>query len=310
MRVVFFGTPEPAAVALDELLRSRHEVAALVTQPDRPRGRSAAPQPSPAKQRGIDAGLPVLQPASPRDDGFADTLASYAPDACAVVAYGHILPPQVLAVPPQGTVNVHYSLLPAYRGAAPVQRAIMAGETQTGVTTFLLEATVDTGPILFQVTERIDPEDSSGSLLARLAPIGARLLVETLGAIEAGTTRPVVQDPTRASPAPKVRPEEGAIDWTRPAAEIVNRIRGLAPSPGAYASFRGKRIKLWRARVADAAAAEPGAVVEIGKERLGVSAGDGVVELLEVQLEGAKRLESAAFVRGQRPDTGETFRTL
>lgn len=310
MRVVFFGTPEPAAVALDAIVRSSHEVTALVTQPDRPRGRRGAPQPSPAKQRAVDAGIPVLQPASPRDDGFAAALAAQAPDACAVVAYGHILPPEVLTVPPKGTVNVHYSLLPAYRGAAPVQRAIMAGETETGVTTFLLEPTVDTGPMLFQVTEPIDPEDSTGSLLARLAPIGARLLVETLDAIEAGSARPIPQDPSRASPAPKVRPEEGAIDWTRPAAEIVNRIRGLDPSPGAYASFRGKRIKLWRARVATAAASEPGTVVDIGRERLGISAGDRVVELLEVQLEGAKRLESAAFVRGQRPEPGEIFRAL
>ena len=310
MRIVFFGTPEPAAIALDEVLRSGHEVAALVTQPDRPRGRSGAPRPSPAKQRAVDAGTPVLQPTSPRDDDFAETLLTYAPDACAVVAYGHILPPEVLAVPPKGTVNVHYSLLPAYRGAAPVQRAIMAGETDTGVTTFLLEPTIDTGPMLFQVRERIGPDDSSGSLLARLAPIGARLLVKTLDAIEAGTARPISQDATRASPAPKVRPGEGAIDWTRPAAEIVDRIRALDPSPGAYASFRGKRIKLWRARIAEGVPSQPGTVVDLGKERLGVSAGDGVVELLEVQLEGAKRLESAAFVRGHRPEPGETVRTL
>jgi methionyl-tRNA formyltransferase len=305
VRVVFFGTPEPAAVALDVLLGSGHKVVAVVTQPDRARGRSGTPQPSPAKRRAQDAGLPVLQPTSPRDDGFAETLASYAPDASAVVAYGHILPPEVLGIPPEGTVNVHFSLLPAYRGAAPVQRAIMAGETETGVTTFLLEPTLDTGPMLFQVREPIDPMDSSGSLLERLAPIGAHVLVETLDAIAAGTARAVPQDASRASPAPKVKPEEGAIDWTRTASEIVNLIRALDPAPGAYASFRGKRIKLWRARTAEEPASSPGAVVELGKERLGVSAGDGVVELLEVQLEGAKRLETAAFVRGNRPEHGE-----
>ena len=151
---------------------------------------------------------------------------------CAVVAYGHILPPDVLAVPPRGTVNVHFSLLPAYRGAAPVQRAIMAGETETGVTTFLLEPTVDTGPMLLQIRERIDPGDSTGSLLERLASIGARALVDTLDGLEAGTLKPVEQDPALASPAPKIKPEEGAIDWKRPAAEIANLVRALDPASG------------------------------------------------------------------------------
>lgn len=310
MRVVFFGTPEPAAVALDALLGSDHDVAAAVTQPDRPRGRSRAPQPSPAKLRALEAGLPVLQPSSPRDEGFAEALSAHRPEACAVVAYGHILPPEVLAVPPRGTVNVHFSLLPAYRGAAPVQRAIMAGETETGVTTFLLEPTLDTGPMLLQVRERITPEDSTGSLLERLAPIGARSLISTLDGIEAGTIEPIPQDPALASPAPKVRPEEGAIDWSRPATEIVNLVRALDPAPGAYSIFRGKRMKLWRARPLDGGAAVPGTVADIGKERLAVAAGEGLVELLEVQLEGAKRMQASAFVRGQRPIPRETFLTL
>ena len=310
MRVVFFGTPDPAAVALDALLASSHAVAAIVTQPDRPRGRSGAPQPSPVKERALGAGLPVLQPNSPRNEGFAEQLASFAPNVAAVVAYGHILPPDVLAVPPKGTVNVHYSLLPAYRGAAPVQRAIMAGEAETGVTTFLLEPTLDTGPMLMQVKEPIGPDDSSGSLLARLAPIGARVLIDTLDAIESGAARAVPQDASKASSAPKVRPEEGAIDWTRSASDIVNVIRALDPAPGAYAGFRGKRIKLWRARTVNGTSDEPGTVADIGRERLAVSAGDGLVELLEVQLEGSKRLEAAAFVRGHRPAAGETFRTL
>ena len=310
MRLVFFGTPAPAAVALDTLLGSRHEVAAVVTQPDRPRGRSGKPFPSEAKQRAAAAGVPVLQPASPRDAGFAEQLAAYRPDVAAIVAYGHILPPDVLAVPAKGTVNVHFSLLPAYRGAAPVQRAIMAGEEETGVTTFLLEPTLDTGPILRQVRERIDPTDSTGTLLERLAPIGARVLVETLDALEAGTAEPMPQDPSRASPAPKIKPEEGAIDWSRPAAEIVNLIRALDPAPGAYASFRGKRTKLWRARVVAAPVSTPGAVLDAGKDRLVISAGDAAVEVLELQLEGAKRLEVPAFVRGHRPKTDETFDAL
>jgi methionyl-tRNA formyltransferase len=310
VRVIFFGTPEPAAAALDALLASRHEVAAVVTQPDRPRGRSGTPRPSPVKVRALESGLPVLQPSSPRDDGFGEELAGFRPEVCAVVAYGHILPPQVLAVPPRGTVNVHFSLLPAYRGAAPVQRAIMAGETETGVTTFLLEPTVDTGPMLVQIRERIVPGDSTGSLLGRLASIGARALVDTLDGLEAGTLEPVEQDPALASPAPKIKPEEGAIDWRRPAVEIADLVRALDPSPGAHSTFREKRIKLWRAHAIDGAAADPGSVVDAGKDRLVVATGDGLLEVQELQQEGAKRLEASAFVRGHRPRAGETFGSL
>jgi methionyl-tRNA formyltransferase len=251
----------------------------------------------------------VLQPSSPRDEGFPETLAGFRPEVCAVVAYGHILPPEVLAVPPRGTLNVHFSLLPAYRGAAPVQRAIMAGETETGVTTFLLEPTVDTGPMLVQIRERIDPDDSTGSVLERLAPIGARALVDTLDGLEAGTLHPVEQDPALASPAAKIKPEEGAIDWSRPAVEIADLVRAFDPAPGAHATFRGKRIKLWRARAIDGTepGVEPGAVVEAGRERVVVATGDGLLEVQELQQDGAKRLEASAFVRGHRPRPGETF---
>ena len=310
MRVVFFGTPEPAAVALAALLRSRHQVGAVVTQPDRPRGRSGGPRPSPVKVAALEAGLDVLQPSSPRDEGFAARLESHRPEACAVVAYGHLLPTDVLAIPPRGTVNVHFSLLPAYRGAAPVQRAIMNVETESGVSTFLLEPTFDTGPILLQVTEQISPEDSTGSLLQRLAPVGARLLVETLDGIEAGTIKPLEQDPTQASAAPKIRPEEGAVDWRRTAVEIANLVRALDPSPGAYGRFRGKRIKLWRALPLEHEGGEPGTVVDIGAGRLGVATGDGVLELLELQAEGARRMQASEFVRGHRPAPGETFGAL
>jgi methionyl-tRNA formyltransferase len=311
VRVVFFGTPEPAAVALDALFGSSHDVAAVVTQPDRPRGRSGTPKPSPAKLRALEGELPVLQPGSPREDGFAAMLAEHRPDVCVVVAYGHILPPEVLAVPPRGTVNVHFSLLPRYRGAAPVQRAIMAGDTETGVTTFLLEPTLDTGPMLVQIREPIAPDDTTASLLERLAVVGARALIDTLGRIEAGTIEPMPQDPSLASPAPKIRPEEGAVDWTRPARDIVNLVRAMNPAPGAYASFRGKRMKLWRARVGDSdQQGTPGTLVDAGKDRLAVSAGDGVVELIEVQLEGGKRLEAGNFVRGHRPAPGETLLTM
>lgn len=314
MRVVFFGTPEPAAIALDALLDSRHEVAAVVTQPDRPRGRSGTPVQPPAKERALADGLPVLQPETPRAPGFAEALAAYAPDVCAVVAYGHILPAEVLAVPKRGFVNVHFSLLPRYRGAAPVQRAVMAGETETGVTTFLLEPTLDTGPTLSVAREPIGPDDTAGTLMERLAVLGARLLIETLDGLEAGTLAPQTQDPRLATPAPKVKPEEGKVDWSHSAPEIADRVRGLNPAPGAYSNFRDKRLKIWRARVYDpapggpvVAKGPPGSVVDLGKDRFGVATGDGVLELLEVQQEGHKRLDAGAFVRGHHPKIGEVL---
>jgi methionyl-tRNA formyltransferase len=310
VRVVFFGTPEPAAVALDALLDSRHDVAAVVTQPDRPRGRSGTPVPPPAKERALAAGLPVLQPETPREPGFADALGSYAPDVCAVVAYGHILPSEVLAVPMRGFVNVHFSLLPRYRGAAPVQRAVMAGETETGVSTFLLEPTLDTGPILAVAREPIAPDDNAGTLMERLAALGARLLVETLDGLETGTLSPQTQDPLLATAAPKVKPEEGRIDWSRSAGQIANHVRGLNPAPGAYSAFRDKRLKIWRAQAQEGTRTgnpPPGSVVDLGKDRFGVAAGDGVLELLEVQQEGNKRLDAGAFVRGHHPKIDEVL---
>jgi methionyl-tRNA formyltransferase len=307
VRVVFFGTPAVAAGALEHLLGSSHQVAAVVTQPDRPRGRSGRPEPPPVKELAAARGLPALQPSSPRDPGFPAELGSLAPDVCAVVAYGHILPTEVLAVPPRGFVNVHFSLLPRYRGAAPVQRALMAGETETGVTTFLLEPTMDTGPILMQETVAIG-DDDAGALLARLGEVGARLLVATLDAMERGRISPVPQDPGLASPAPKIKPEDAAIDWSRPAAEIVNLVRAMNPAPGAHTTFRGKRLKVSAAGRIDhpvPPGAAPGEVIPAGREGLVVAAGKDAVRLLRVQLEGGVPLDGASFLRGHRPEAGE-----
>jgi methionyl-tRNA formyltransferase len=306
VRVVFFGTPEPAAVALGTLLASDLEVAAVVTQPDRRRGRSGRAVPSPVKERALAGGLPVLQPESPQDPGFVGTLEGFAPDVGAVVAYGHLLPRETLVVPPRGFVNVHFSLLPRYRGAAPVQRAVMAGETVTGVSTFLLEPTFDSGPILMVQREPIAEEDTAGTLMERLTPVGADLLVRTLEGLVAGTLEPRPQDDALATPAPKIRREEAEIDWTRPASDLNNLVRGLNPAPGAFTIFRGKRLKIWRASAAPGAAM-PGNIVDIGDGRLGVGTSDGVLELHDVQLEGSKRLKTDAFLRGHRPETGETL---
>jgi methionyl-tRNA formyltransferase len=304
VRVAFFGTPEPAANVLDALHDSQHEVVVAVTQPDRPRGRSGAPLPPPVKQRALAHGIPVLQPETPKDDGFVAGLATFAPDVGAVVAYGHLLPPDVLALPPRGSVNVHFSLLPRHRGAAPVQRAIMAGETETGVTIFRLEPAFDTGPILAVAAEPIATDDTAGSVMDRLVAAGARLLVSTLDHLEFAPMPGRIQDPALATPAPKVRPEEGEIDWTHPPGEIANLVRALNPAPGAYTTYRGKRLKVWRARPAEGTG-RPGAVLD--PDRFAVAAGEGSVELVEVQLEGSKRLDATEFVRGHRPRVGETL---
>jgi methionyl-tRNA formyltransferase len=300
MRVVFFGTPEVAVPSLRALLDSRHSVAAVVTQPDKPKGRGRALTASPVKELALASGLPVMQPRSPKDDAFVAELRSHAPEALAIVAYGHILSPSVLDVAP--ALNVHFSLLPAYRGAAPVQRALMQGERETGVSVFLLEPTVDTGPVL--VTERtpIGDEETAGELLSRLSPIGARALVQALDGLEMGTAAPVEQDDTKASKAPKISPEETKIDWSRSAHQIVNTIRALSPKPGAWTPFRGKRLGVLRARVVEGAGT-PGTVILA--EPLVIAGGDGAVELLEVQPEGKRPMEGAGFVRGYRPDPGE-----
>jgi methionyl-tRNA formyltransferase len=223
MRVVFMGTPDVAVPSLRALLDSPHEVAAVVTQPDKPRGRGKGISASPVKHLAEERGIPVLQPASPKEEGFADALAVFEPQALAVVAYGHILPIAVLDVAP--AMNAHFSLLPRYRGAAPVQRALMDGATETGVSVFLLEPTVDTGPVIAVERVEIGPEETAGELLDRLAPIGARLLVRALADLERGTLSPVPQTDVEATPAPKVRPEEAEIDWQRPAPDLANLAR-------------------------------------------------------------------------------------
>ncbi|MFP5225196.1 MAG: methionyl-tRNA formyltransferase [Actinomycetota bacterium] len=298
MRVVFFGTPEVAAVALQALLASHHEVIAVVTQPDRPSGRGRAPQASPVKATAERAGILVLQPEDPKQESFAEQLRALRPDSLAVVAYGHILAEHVLAIAP--AVNAHFSLLPAYRGAAPVQRALMAGETETGVTVFRLEPSVDSGPILRTATVQINEADDAGSLLDKLAPIAADTLIDALDAVAAGEPGHP-QDASKASPAPKIKPSDQVIDWSEPARAIVGRVRGLSPKPGAYTTYRGKRLLVRRASLADAPtdARTPGAI-----DGTVVSAGEGAVELLEVQPEGKRRMTGEEFVRGYRPGTG------
>jgi len=303
MRVVFMGTPDVAVPSLRTLIDSEHDVAAVVTQPDKPRGRGRGVSASPVKRLAEEQSIPVLQPASPKEEGFADALAVFEPEALAVVAYGHILPAAVLDVAP--AMNAHFSLLPQYRGAAPVQRALMDGAIETGVSVFLLEPTVDTGPVV--AVERVDvgPEETAGELLERLAPIGASLLVRSIDDLERGTLTPVPQIDIEASPAPKIKPEEAQIDWRRRATDIGNLVRALNPQPGAFTTARGKRLLVWRARPVDAAG-EPGRILEAGP-RLIVAAGSGGLSLTEVQLEGKRALPPEEFLRGTRLETGRSL---
>lgn len=302
MRAVFLGTPDVAVPSLEALLNSRHEVVGVVTQPDRPRGRGRSLHSSPIKDVATQRGLPVLQPSGAREPGFADALSALAPDVLAVVAYGHILPPEILQIAP--ALNVHFSLLPRYRGAAPVQRALMDGESETGVSVFLLEPTVDTGPVLMRESMPIGPEATAGDVLEALAPLGASLLVRALDAIASGATSPIPQDNAEATPARKITAIDARVDWGVSALRIVNLVRALNPRPVAFTTFRGRRLGILRARVAPSPAAlAPGGVAAAAEFIVG--AHGGAVELLEVQPEGKRVMTGAEFVRGYRPREDE-----
>ncbi|MFN2522950.1 MAG: methionyl-tRNA formyltransferase, partial [Mycobacteriales bacterium] len=244
MRLVFAGTPEPALPSLRALLASRHDVVAVVTRPDAPAGRGRTLRPSPVKLLAQEHGLQVLTPRHPREDEFQARLRGLAPDCCPVVAYGALVPRPALDIPRLGWVSLHFSLLPAWRGAAPVQHALMAGDEVTGASTFLLEEGLDTGPVYGVVTETVRPADTSGDLLGRLAEAGAGLLVATLDALEDGTVTGVAQPADGVSLAPKVTVDDARVDWTAPALRVDRVIRGCTPAPGAWTTFRDRRVKL------------------------------------------------------------------
>lgn len=315
MRLVFAGTPEAAVPSLTALLDSSHEVVAVVTRPDAPRGRGRSTAPSPVRVVAEEAGIDVLTPAKPSDADFVARLKQLAPDAAPVVAYGGLIPRDVLAVPRLGWVNLHFSLLPAWRGAAPVQHAIMAGDDVTGASTFLLEEGLDTGPILGTMTEAIRPRDTAGDLLGRLATAGAGLLVATLDAMEAGEVNPVPQPREGVCMAPKIGVEDVRIDWNLPAHVVDRRIRGASPAPGAWTTFRGERLKVLGSTVAsqdaitqtfgtDEVAVAPGRIAAT-KKRVLVAASGGAVEVLAVQPQGKKAMNAADWARGVRIESEE-----
>jgi methionyl-tRNA formyltransferase len=305
VRLVFAGTPDVALPALDALAASHHELLAVVTRPDAPAGRGRRNARSAVATWAGEHGVRVLQPAKPSQPDFLAELTELAPDCCPVVAYGALVPKTALDVPRLGWVNLHFSVLPAWRGAAPVQRAVMAGDEVTGATTFLLEQGLDTGPVLGVLTETIRATDTAGDLLQRLSRAGAGLLVASLDGLEDGSIVPVPQPSDGVSLAPKVTVEEARVDWGLPGFVVERRIRGCTPAPGAWTSFRGERLKLGPVRVvADADGLGPG---ELRVTRDGVHAGvaDAVVALGEVQPAGKRMLPAADWARGARPAAGE-----
>ena len=308
LRAVFMGTPEWALPSLATLARE-HELLAVYTQPDRPRGRGRRPAPSPVKRWALARGVPVYEPVSLNDAGARAQLERFAPDVIVVAAYGLLLPAEVLRLPPLGCVNVHGSLLPRYRGASPVQAAILAGDEVTGVTTMLMDEGLDTGPILLQRRVPIRPDDTAGTLAERLSRAGGALLAETLRRWSAGTLQPRPQDPAAASLTTRLRKRDGRVDWTREAAAIERHVRAMQPWPVAWTSWRGQPLRLWRVRPgAGEGAAEllPGGV-RVDGERLLVACGDGWIELLELQRAGGRRLPAGEFLRGAVLAPGERF---
>ncbi|MFD4701848.1 methionyl-tRNA formyltransferase [Streptomyces niveus] len=306
MKLVFAGTPEVAVPALDALIASdRHEVAAVVTRPDAPSGRGRRLVASPVAQRAEEAGIEILRPAKPRDEAFLARLREIAPDCCPVVAYGALLPRVALDVPAHGWVNLHFSLLPAWRGAAPVQHAVMAGDETTGAATFLIEEGLDSGPVYGVITENVRPTDTSGDLLTRLAFAGAGLLAATMDGIEDGTLKAVPQPAAGITLAPKLTVEDAQVDWTAPALRVDRVVRGCTPAPGAWTLFRGERLKLIQVAPAtdrtDLAPGEPA----VGKNSVHVGTGSYGVELLWVQPQGKKPMRAADWARGVRIAPGE-----
>ncbi|MFJ8661493.1 methionyl-tRNA formyltransferase [Streptomyces sp. NPDC093795] len=306
MKLVFAGTPEVAVPALDALLSSgRHEVAAVITRPDAPAGRGRRLVASPVAQRAEEAGIEVLKPARPRDEEFLARLREIAPDCCPVVAYGALLPKVALDIPARGWVNLHFSLLPAWRGAAPVQHSLMAGDQVTGASTFLIEEGLDSGPVYGVVTEDVRPTDTSGDLLTRLAFAGAGLLAATMDGIEDGALQAVPQPAEGVTLAPKIQVEDAHVDFAAPALRVDRVVRGCTPAPGAWTVFRGERLKLIQVTpLPDRTDLAPGELAA-GKNNVHAGTGSYAVELLWVQPQGKKPMKAADWARGVRIAPGE-----
>jgi len=309
MVVVFFGTPQFAVPTLRRLLDSTHSVAGVITQPDRPRGRGQKITHAPVKALALERGIPVYQPDRLKPAEVADTLRGWGADLGVVAAYGRIIPEHLLTIPRLGMINVHASLLPKYRGAAPVHRAVINGDSQTGVTIMRVVKELDAGSMFAQVTRPIGPDETSDVVESALADMGAELLLTIVEQLASGNAREEPQDETQATYASRLTKEEGLIDWTRSASDIHNRVRGLYPWPHAYTFFKGTRLIILRSEVADAGASatSPGTILRATSEAIHVATGDGELAILEVQPEGRRAMRAHDFLLGHRLATGETF---
>jgi methionyl-tRNA formyltransferase len=307
MRLVFAGTPAVAVPSLDAIAGSRHELVAVVTRPDAPAGRGRHLVRSPVGAWADERDIEVLTPERPREPSFQARLRELAPDCVPVVAYGALVPPSALEIPRCGWINLHFSLLPAWRGAAPVQHAVLHGDDVTGAAVFQLEAGLDTGPVFGTLTEPIRPTDTAGDLLERLSVSGAGLLVEVLDGIEAGTLAAVPQPADGVSPAPKVTVEDARVRWTDPAIAVDRRIRACTPAPGAWSTFRGERVKLGPVRPAGGGSGLKPGEISLGRGGVLVGTGTGAVALGEIKAAGKKPMPGDAWARGVRPEPGETF---
>ena len=306
MRIVFFGTPELAVPSL-EAVAMRHDLLAVVCQPDRPRGRGRKPEPPPVKQWAVEAGIPVVQPEKLNDGAFEAWLRDQKPDLCAVAAYGRMLRQPILDVPPRRFLNLHPSLLPRYRGPSPVQSAILNGDTVTGVTIMDVILAMDAGDILLQEETEIAPDDTTESLMARLAQLGAHLLVEAIDQVAAGTATFTPQDPSLVVECRKLDKEDGRIDWTKPAHDIHNLVRAAVPWPIAYTSLNGEPVRLHKTQPLSDLTGTPGLVLQADKETLIVGTGAGALSILVLQAPGKRAIPVADFLRGRPIETGQQF---
>jgi len=309
MKIVFAGSPQFAVPTLEALVAAHQEIIAVVTQPDRPVGRDQQLQAPPVKQAALRLGLPVHQPEKIKSEQGRSLMESLRPEVVVVVGYGQILPPWLLELPRFGCLNLHASLLPAYRGAAPIQWAVANGETRTGVTTMQMDPGMDTGPILLMWETDIGPEETAVALAGRMSAPGAELMLKTLAGLEAGTITSIPQNNSRATKAPLLKKEHGLIDWSLTAPQIHDRLRGFTPWPGIYTGFRGKKIQIWQARaLAIPHSGNASGSLQVSKEMLGViCGGETMLELLELQLEGRRRMSAADFVNGAQPKHGENL---
>lgn len=299
MKIIFMGTPDFAIPSLAMLTASDNTILGVITQPDRPKGRGKKPQPSPVKTLALQHGLPLLQPEKVKEENFIQWLKVKNPDLIAVVAFGQILPPKILSIPLHRCINLHASLLPKYRGAAPINWALINGEETTGVTTIFMNEWMDTGDILLERETKIEQKDDALTLSHRLSTLGAKLLLETINQLKKGTLTPIPQNHSKATYAPVLKKEDGYIEWTRDAQAIHNQIRGTVPWPGAFTKLKNKLLKIFKSEVIEDERQEtPGVISQVSAEGIKVATGKGYLLLTEIQLQDRRRMKVAEFVRG------------